>query len=75
MAPHEIRRVGRASLGVRIMNLNAGDRLTGVARIIRIEDENDSGNTENAADITPADENAPMENPVAENSGNETPEE
>ena len=72
---HEIRRVGRASLGVRIMNLNAGDRLTGVARIIKIEGENDSDNAENAVDITPADENAPAEIPVAENSGNETPEE
>ena len=57
------------------MNLNAGDRLTGVARIIKIEGENDSDNAENAVDITPADENAPAESPVAENSGNETPEE
>ena len=43
---HEIRRVGRASLGVRIMNLNAGDRLTGVARIIKIEGEESAENSE-----------------------------
>ena len=47
---HEIRRVGRASLGVRIMNLNAGDHLTGVARIIKIEGEGSdtAEETENA---------------------------
>ena len=32
----EIRRVGRASKGVRIMNLNAGDRITGVAKLIEV---------------------------------------
>ena len=50
---HEIRRVGRASLGVRIMNLNAGDRLTGVARIIKIEGEESA-----AADASEDAENA-----------------
>ncbi len=33
----EIRRVGRASRGVKIMNLNPGDRITGVARLIPVE--------------------------------------
>ncbi len=34
----EIRRVGRASRGVKIMNLNAGDKVTGVAKLIQIGD-------------------------------------
>lgn len=79
---HEIRRVGRASLGVRIMNLNSGDRLTGVARIIKIDDGNDNTENKDAAeeansdngdavitDITPSNEN------TLDNTGNETPEE
>ena len=47
----EIRRVGRASLGVRIMNLNKNDRITGVAKLIKVEEE--GGNSDNAE--TPAD--------------------
>jgi DNA gyrase subunit A len=33
----EIRTIGRNSVGVRIMNLNAGDQVTGVAKLIEIE--------------------------------------
>jgi DNA gyrase subunit A len=33
----EIRTIGRASKGVRIMNLKKGDRVTGVSRIIEVE--------------------------------------
>ena len=33
----EIRRVGRASKGVKIMNLNAKDRITGVAKFVEVE--------------------------------------
>jgi len=35
----EIRTIGRASKGVRIMNLNNGDRITGVARLVEVEME------------------------------------
>ena len=52
----EIRRVGRASKGVKIMNLNAGDKITGVAKLIEVEgadkpqedDVSDPENTENS---------------------------
>ena len=73
---HEIRRVGRASLGVRIMNLNAGDRLTGVARIIKIEEdgEADSGEVvEVSADTVQEEPVVPVDT-VPEESGSETPE-
>lgn len=35
----EIRTVGRASKGVRIMNLNKGDLITGVAKVVEIEQD------------------------------------
>ena len=35
----EIRTIGRASKGVRIMNLNADDRITGVSKIVKVEEE------------------------------------
>lgn len=38
----EIRVVGRASKGVRIMNLNDGDRITGVARLVKVEVESNA---------------------------------
>jgi DNA gyrase subunit A len=38
----EIRLVGRASKGVRIMNLNDGDRITGAARLVKVEVESNA---------------------------------
>lgn len=38
----EIRRVGRASLGVRIMNLNSNDRITGAAKLVKVADDGNS---------------------------------
>ena len=35
----EIRTIGRASKGVRIMNLNNDDRITGVSKIVKVEEE------------------------------------
>ena len=35
----EIRTIGRASKGVRIMNLNDDDRITGVSKIVKVEEE------------------------------------
>lgn len=50
----EIRVVGRASKGVRIMNLNSGDRITGVAKLVEVEVEKGAnvidGEVENEAD-------------------------
>ena len=46
----EIRTVGRASYGVRIMNLRAGDNITGVVRVINVEGQN-NGNGETDASV------------------------
>jgi len=35
----EIRTIGRASKGVRIMNLNDDDRITGVSKIVKVDEE------------------------------------
>ncbi len=64
----EIRRVGRAAKGVRIMNLNAGDRVTGVAKIVEVEGEAVSESAD--APEAPAAENAASDAvPAAENTG------
>jgi len=34
---HEIRTIGRASKGVRIMNLNENDKITGVAKLVKVD--------------------------------------
>jgi len=60
----EIRRVGRASKGVRIMNLNAKDRITGVAKFVEVEGAE-----------KPQDEASDGENPeTPEGVNNESPE-
>ena len=38
----EIRTIGRASKGVRIMNLNDDDRITGVSKIVKVEEEEEA---------------------------------
>ncbi|QSH40543.1 DNA gyrase subunit A [Lentisphaerota bacterium ZTH] len=47
----EIRTIGRASYGVRIMNLNNDDRITGVSKIVKVEGEDDeeAGNEEDTS--------------------------
>ena len=58
----EIRRVGRASKGVKIMNLNAKDRITGVAKFVEVEGADKPAETaEGEAPETP--ENANVEAP------------
>ena len=49
---NEIRAVGRASKGVRIMNLNENDRITGVAKFKEVEGEksDDDSNANDAGD-------------------------
>ena len=71
----EIRRVGRASKGVRIMNLNANDRITGVARIIEVKgaEKPEPEATEGENQEIP--ENAPVETPeVPDQEGSATDE-
>ncbi len=47
----EIRTVGRASVGVKIMNLNSGDRITGVAKLIEVEgNKSATANAEEASE-------------------------
>ena len=59
----EIRRIGRVGRGVKIMNLNENDKITGVAKLIEVG--NDAAETGNATAeaATPV---AAVENPVAE---------
>ena len=45
----EIRTVGRASKGVKIMNLNDGDRITGAVALIEVKTD-DKDDAENASD-------------------------
>jgi DNA gyrase subunit A len=66
----EIRTIGRASYGVRIMNLNSGDRITGVSKIVKVEGEEDNQaedaeqaeNTEQVVQDVQTAEEAPAEN-------------
>ena len=64
----EIRTVGRASKGVRIMNLNNGDRITGVAKLVKVEIEKTAvtvdGEIENKADNVLAEAAAMPEEPA-----------
>ena len=46
----EIRRIGRVGKGVKIMNLREGERITGVAKLVKVEGEK-----------LPGEENAPVE--------------
>ena len=53
----EIRRIGRVGRGVKIMNLNEGDRITGVAKLIEVAgsktDASQETDSETASKITP----------------------
>jgi DNA gyrase subunit A len=61
----EIRRVGRASKGVKIMNLNANDRITGVARIIEVEGAEKPEPETTEGEVVETPDNAAVENPEA----------
>ncbi len=67
----EVRRVGRASRGVKIMNLNAGDKITSVAKLVDFtsaapaDETSADENGEVPAEETPVTADAP-ETPVAE---------
>ncbi len=61
----EIRTVGRNSRGVKIMNLNDGDRLTGVARLVEVAGEEKKVSPEMAEGTIPA--GVPVNTEVTEN--------
>ena len=48
----EIRRIGRVGRGVKIMNLNEGDRITGVAKLIEVAGSNTQNEETSAAEET-----------------------
>jgi DNA gyrase subunit A len=64
----EIRTIGRASKGVKIMNMKKdGDRITGVSRIVKVDgDDDDNGEegevSEENATVTNGEANVPVEN-------------
>lgn len=49
---HEIRRIGRNTQGVRIMNLNDGDKIASIAKVAR-EEEVAAGETRPPSDVAP----------------------
>ena len=49
---NEIRTIGRASKGVRIMNLSDGDKITGISRVLKMEGE-ELASAEEDADVDP----------------------
>ena len=74
----EIRRVGRASLGVKIMNLNKNDRITGVAKIVKVAEEeamnaenseSETADAETPLDVTVVPTDAPAETPAEQDNG------
>jgi DNA gyrase subunit A len=58
---HEIRRIGRNTQGVRIMNLNEGDKIASIAKVAREAEEPAPENKGPAA--PPPSEPAPSEAP------------
>ena len=72
----EIRRIGRVGRGVKIMNLNDGDRITGVAKLIEVAGANNSSDDVSEQENVPENIKIPAEsvNP-AENSGAENADE
>jgi DNA gyrase subunit A len=56
----EIRTIGRAAKGVKIMNIAAGDKVTGVAKLVKVAEEEDMNNAAAAAAAAQA-ENTPVE--------------
>jgi DNA gyrase subunit A len=64
---NEIRTIGRASKGVKIMRLKNGDAITGVAKILKVDDDennDESTDPENAQSVNDAEnlnESAPAE--------------
>jgi DNA gyrase subunit A len=72
---NEIRTIGRASKGVRIMRLKNGDSITGVAKIINVDDEkNDSDAQDTAPDeeIQQIEQTTAPESESDQNSASET---
>ena len=60
----EIRTLGRASKGVKIMNLNEGDRITGAVVLVEVQGENKDGENANDGEVTDAVVAETSSNPV-----------
>ena len=80
----EIRVIGRATQGVKLMNLDDGDVVVDVARVIIDDDDEDDQPEGVEGDVEGAEEGAPTETPEAEtdtddaapeSDGDDTPEE
>ena len=50
----EIRTIGRAAKGVKIMNIAAGDKVTGVAKLVKVAEEEDMNAQTAAAEAAAA---------------------
>jgi DNA gyrase subunit A len=58
----EIRTIGRASKGVRIMNLRDEDKITGVSKIVEVKDEDSRGDEEDSVpEASPENNNSSTE--------------
>ena len=68
----EIRKSGRATQGVKVMNVKDGDRISAVALVVDSEDEGteDQAEAEGVAEELPVEEEAATESGDAEPSGN-----
>ena len=62
----EIRTIGRAAKGVKIMNIAAGDKVTGVAKLVKVAEEEDMNNAAAAAAEAQAAEGAEVPAEVAD---------
>ena len=60
----EIRTLGRASKGVKIMNLNEGDRITGAVVLVEVQGENKDGENASDGEVTDAVVAETSSNPV-----------
>ncbi len=60
----EIRTLGRASKGVKIMNLNEGDRITGAVVLVEVQGENKEGENASDGEVTDAVAAETSSNPV-----------
>ncbi len=65
----DIRAMGRNTQGVRIMRLNGDDKISGVTRVVRDEDEEDE--IENAPDVNNSSSNEAPKNDDQNNTGKE----
>ena len=59
LAASEVRKTGRAAMGVRLIDLAGGDRVVGVAKLAERDDESDDENGDMNGNDAPGDEGGP----------------